>query len=243
MHEGARGAEPELRLRLTLSSIYGKLYRHFGPSGWWPAETPLEMIIGAILTQAVSWTNVEKAMANLKRENLLTVPALNQVEEDLLATLIRPAGYYRAKARKIKAFVEFLVKRYGGSLETLFRKADSASLEALREELLSVYGVGEETADSILLYAGGFPIFVVDAYTRRIGSRLGLFPPEASYREIQDFFMTHLPHSTKLFNEYHALLVGLGKYICRKSRPACSLCPVDRFCTWRIKTADLQTGG
>lgn len=216
--------------RHQLGLIYGALWRHFGPSAWWPAETPFEVIIGAILTQAVSWTNVEQAMANLKADDLLTPAALAQVPEEQLAALIRPSGYYRAKTRKIKAFIEFLATRYGGSLDRFFALTPAIPVQRLREELLAVYGIGPETADSILLYAGGLPIFVVDAYTSRIGSRLNLFPARATYAEIQGFFMTNLPSSARLFNEYHALLVRLGKDYCHKGQPVCGVCPLNHLC-------------
>jgi len=215
---------PGSTLTSLLLSIYKHLYDHFGPQHWWPAETPFEVIVGAILTQNVSWRNVERALANLKERGLLTPESLAQVPEEELGELLRPAGYFRGKARKIKAFLAHLFTQHQGQLERLLNQP----ADQLREELLGLWGIGPETADSIVLYAAGQPSFVVDAYTLRIFSRLGLLPAGTRYQEARDFFQKHLPPDGTLFNEYHALLVALGKDYCRKRRPRCNDCPLQR---------------
>jgi len=212
-------------LTATLLDIYQRLHDRYGPQHWWPAETPLEMIVGAILTQSAAWVNVEKGIANLKSRGLLSVSMLREVATEELARLIYPSGYYNVKARKLKAFAAWLGERYGDDLGRLF----ALDLATLRRELLSVYGVGEETADSIVLYAAHKPIFVVDAYTRRIITRLGLAPTHDSYEAFQEAFMDHLPHEEAMFNEYHALLVCHGKTVCRKS-PVCRDCCLASLC-------------
>lgn len=203
-------------LNKILMDIYTRLYNFYGPQHWWPGETPFEIIVGAILTQSTNWKNVEKAINNLKEANLLSPEKLHLIPTKKLETLIRPSGYYRAKAKKLKSFLSYLFTHYGGKLELMV----SQPLEKLREELLSVYGLGEETVDSILLYAGDKPIFVVDAYTKRTFSRLGLITERANYKTIQKMFMNNLPADSKLFNEYHALLVAFGKKQCKKE-PLC----------------------
>ena len=213
-------------METRLREIYALLYQHFGPQHWWPGDTPFEVIVGAILTQNTAWTNVEKAMGNLARAGLLEPERMHRAREDRVAELVRPSGYYHLKAKKLKAFVRFLYDRNGGELSHLFE----TDLERLREELLAVYGIGPETADSIILYAANRPIFVVDAYTRRIAARLGLARDDASYDELQRLFMAHLPRETPLYNEYHALLVALGKNVCRKTAPRCIECPLRALC-------------
>lgn len=203
----------------VLLDIYQKLLTHYGPQHWWPAEEPFEVIIGAILTQSAAWNNIEKAITNLKRAGVLTPKALRNLPAEEITKLIYPSGYYNVKARKLKAFVNWLSERYGDDLSTLFIK----NTEDLRSELLSVYGIGEETADSIILYAADKPVFVIDAYTRRFTNRLGLKPEMESYAAYQALFTEHLPADTQLFNEYHALLVSLGKDVCRKNL-ACERC-------------------
>ncbi len=201
--------------------IYERLYRAFGPQHWWPAETPFEVIIGAILTQNTSWANVEKAIINLNKANLLKPKSLKEISTRRLATFIRSTGYYNQKAKKVKNFIQFLFNNYQGSLKRMF----SEDYLILRARLLEINGIGEETADSILLYAGNKPVFVVDAYTKRILGRHNLIEPKASYCEIQNYFMNNLETKATLFNEYHALLVRLGKTICR-SKPDCHICPL-----------------
>ncbi|HAV43054.1 TPA: hypothetical protein DCX15_03470 [bacterium] len=204
-----------------LNWIYEKLFKAFGPRHWWPGESPFEIIIGAILTQNTAWTNVEKAINNLKDHSLLDPKRLNGTPQDRLAGLIRPAGYYQIKAERLKEFTRFLFANYDGDLEKMF----SRDMWELRAELLGVKGIGLETADSILLYAGNKPIFVVDAYTRRILLRHNLIEEKATYSQIQDLFMDNLPQDIKLYNEFHALIVQVGKEIC-KPKPNCSLCPL-----------------
>ncbi|MFC2009615.1 endonuclease III domain-containing protein [Chloroflexota bacterium] len=208
-----------------LLDMYHRLLSHYGPQHWWPADSPFEVIIGAILTQSAAWTNAERAIVNLKTEGVLSPPALRQIPIEELSQLIYPAGYYNAKAVKIKSFVQWLEEYYEYSLDRLF----ILDTQLLRRELLSVHGIGEETADSIILFAAKKAIFVIDAYTRRIISRLGLEPPTSSYTAFQDLFMQHLPHDESLFNEYHALLVCHGKVTCKK-RPLCHDCCLNSIC-------------
>ncbi len=203
----------------VLLNTYQKLSAYYGPQHWWPAEEPFEVIVGAILTQSAAWTNVEKAIANLKKAGALTPKTLRKLPSEQIASLIYPSGYYNVKARKLKTFVNWLGRRYGDNLSNLFNN----NIDDLREQLLTVYGIGEETADSIILYAADKPVFVIDAYTRRVLNRLGLKPPTETYDAYQTFFMEHLPADSKLFNEYHALLVCLGKDVCRKN-PVCERC-------------------
>ena len=208
-----------MRLDVTLSHLYDTLYREYGPQRWWPAETPFEVVIGAILTQSTSWTNVEKAIANLKAAGKLSPASLRQLSVPELAHLIHPCGYYNVKARRLKVFVDFLGARCGDDLDQLFK----GDISELRGQLLGIYGIGEETADSILLYAGGRPVFVIDAYTRRIIDRLGLAPADRTYAGYKKLFTANLPADVSLFNEYHALLVRHGKEVCRK-QPLCERC-------------------
>ncbi|MBL7130113.1 MAG: endonuclease III domain-containing protein [Candidatus Omnitrophica bacterium] len=204
-----------------LKEIYQRLYKTFGPQHWWPADTPFEVIIGAILTQNTAWVNVTKAVANLKQNNLFVPRAMKKISLRTLAGMVRSTGYYNQKAKKIKNFIKFLFDNYQGDLKRMF----SQDLLLLRTQLLTVNGIGQESADSILLYAGNQPIFVVDAYTRRIFSRHNLIEPDASYYAIQNYFMDNLENDVRLFNEYHALLVCLGKEIC-KPKPDCCHCPL-----------------
>jgi endonuclease-3 related protein len=211
----------------ALIDIYNTLFASYGPQHWWPADAPFEVIVGAILTQSAAWTNVEQAISNLKAAQALTPEALHHLPLDRLAQLIHPSGYYNAKALKLKAFADRLHSRYNNDLERLFA-LDTATL---RQELLSIHGVGEETADSILLYAAQRPSFVIDAYTRRIISRLGLAPAQDSYGAFQALFAQNLPEDEGFFNEYHALLVCHGKEVCRKI-PQCSHCCLRSNCPY-----------
>lgn len=206
-----------------LLDLYECLYTAFGPQNWWPGETPFEVCVGAILTQNTNWTNVSRAIGNLKEAGLLSPEALFPLPRDVLAEFIRPAGYYNVKAERLQTFVAFLMQEFAGNLDAAF----SLGLGDLRSRLLSLKGIGPETADSILLYAGGYPIFVVDAYTARILERHGLVGDDVTYDSLQSLFMDHLPPDPALFNEYHALLVKLGKCHCRKERPRCDTCPLD----------------
>lgn len=205
----------------AINRIYDELLRKFGPQQWWPGDTPLEIIVGAVLTQNTNWQNVERAIANLKKEKVLSLKALKLINIKRLAGLIRSSGYYNVKAKRLKNLINFIFCKYNGSLKKMF----DDSTEVLRESLLEVSGIGKETADSILLYGGGKPVFVVDAYTKRIFSRLGLVQKDSGYDEIQDIFYRNLKKNVKLYNEYHALIVNLGKNIC-KVKPACEICPL-----------------
>ena len=195
-----------------LDDTYRILDDHFGNLHWWPGDSPLEVIVGAILTQNTAWKNVETAIAALRRHALLSVTALMDIPERELAGMIRPSGYYNVKSRRLKAFLAFLRDEFRGSLDVMF----SEDVPMLRQKLLGIKGIGAETADSILLYAGGKPVFVVDAYTRRILSRHGIVATRSSYGEIQRLFMDRLPADAALFNQYHALIVYTGKNYCRK---------------------------
>ena len=206
----------------TLLDIYDRLYAHFGPRHWWPAKDAFEVMVGAILTQNTAWSNVEKAIRNLRKKRLLSPRKMRKVPLRELATLIRPSGFYNEKAKKLKAFVKFLINLCGGSIKKLYPK----DMSVLREKLLDVKGIGQETADSILLYALGKPIFVVDAYTKRIFTRHKLISENADYREIQNFFMDNIPKKVKFLNEYHALIVETGKSYCKKKKPFCKICPL-----------------
>jgi endonuclease-3 related protein len=208
-------------MKTLLMKIYDKLYQVYGPRHWWPGDTPFEIMVGAILTQNTSWGNVEKAIQKLKDKGVLNAEAIQQLRKSQLAPLIRSSGYYRIKAERLKAFVDFLFKEYDGDIE----KMGGERLLVLRQKLLEVNGIGPETADSILLYGLNKPIFVVDAYTKRILSRHGMISENISYEEIQKLFMKHFPSNKRLFNEYHALLVHLGKTLCKKV-PRCDICPI-----------------
>jgi endonuclease-3 related protein len=205
----------------TLKQVYERLLQAFGPQYWWPGDSPLEIMVGAVLVQNTSWKNVEKAIGNLKELDVLDPHALCRAPQEELEQWIRPAGYFRIKARRLRSLMEFVVDRYDGSLEAMF----ATDPPRLREELLAVHGVGPETADSILLYAGGLPVFVVDTYTHRVLARHGWSGFDADYYQLQDHFQERLPEDPVLFNEYHALLVRLGHLHCRKT-PKCDGCPL-----------------
>ncbi|HNR66366.1 MAG TPA: endonuclease III domain-containing protein [Atribacterota bacterium] len=208
-----------------LYSMHQVLLEFYGSLHWWPGESSLEIMVGAILTQNTNWQNVSKAIEKMKEEGLLEVTALFHMDEKSLGKIIKSCGYYNLKARRLKNFINFFYRNYGGSVERLF----SVDWKILREELLKINGIGPETADSILLYAGNKPIFVVDAYTRRIFHRHNYFSFKASYQEIQHFFMVHLPQDHSVYNEFHAQLVMLGKDFCNKNNPLCSQCPLSPF--------------
>ncbi len=212
------------RRKNKLLRIYNVLLKHFGPQAWWPAETPFEVMVGAILTQNTNWLNVEKAIANLKGAGGLGAKGLEKMSLRKLEKLIKPSGYYRQKAKKLKAFVKYFLRDYDGRLGKM-RDVDGYEL---RGELLKVHGIGPETADSILLYALDKLTFVVDAYTKRIGNRVGLFKLN-DYHEIKDYFEKNLPKDLEVYKEYHALLVELGKNYCR-TKPVCEECPILKNC-------------
>lgn len=256
-------------MKPPLRKIYNRLYAAFGPRHWWPGDTPFEVMVGAVLTQNTAWTNVEKAIENLKREQVLKPRAILSLSSSRLARLLKPAGYFRVKTRRLKSYVRYYVDRHGANP----RKMAAVPLDRLRAELLGVHGIGPETADSILLYALGKPVFVVDAYTHRIFQRHGWLragrersvlptpaategritwhglraggersvppttatrdgrikkhgsPPKTSYDELQNLFMNNLKSDAALYNEFHALIVNVGKDYC-KSRPRCESCPL-----------------
>ena len=227
----------ETALHDKLMDVYNRLYRRYGPQRWWPGDSAFEVIVGAILTQSAAWTNVDKALDNLKAQGLMEPAALREIPLEELASLIRPSVYFNAKARKLKAFVEHLGEHYDDDLEAMFQR----DVRDLRPELLAIYGIGEETADDILLYAAGKPVFVMDAYTRRILDRLGITPAQDRYSAYQALFMDNLPHKADLFNEYHALLDHHGVESCRKREPLCAQCCLLDLCpTGALKTTERQ---
>jgi len=207
-----------------LSKIYDKLSRRFGPQHWWPGDTVEEIIIGAVLTQNTNWGNVERAIANLKQADALSLRRIAQLKPETLSGLIRPSGYYNIKERRLRAVAEFFTKRCGADFGLL----DSVPMDTLRHELLSVYGVGRETADSILLYALNRPVFVIDAYTMRIGRRHGFLSEKDHYETARALFERTLKRDVPLFNEFHALLVRLGKEFCTPN-PQCEGCPLSHL--------------
>ena len=210
-----------------LPEIYRKLSHTFGPQRWWPGDTPFEISVGAILTQNTNWGNVEKAIQNLKSRDALSAGIIHEMPVKELAALIRPAGYFNIKAQRLKSFIGFLMKEYHGSMMKMKR----GETHLLREQLLSVNGIGPETADSILLYALEKPVFVIDAYTKRVLSRHRILDDKRSYDEFQSLFHATLSKNAKLFNEYHALFVKVGKTFCRKTNPLCDICPLSAFKT------------
>ncbi len=241
-------------LQSRLLSIYHTLNRHFGHRSWWPAETPFEVCVGAILTQNTSWKNVVKAIDNLKSSNALECSTIYSMSHDELAEIIRPAGYYNIKAKRLKNFVSLLQEKYDGSLDRLFETAiprtplnavssetghgdsaqrrsqfnsTNAGMRKLRKELLTVNGVGRETADSMILYAAGLPIFVVDLYTIRLLSRHRIIPDNTDYDDAQALFHNNLVHETDLFQDYHAQIVAVGNRFCSK-KPKCEECPLKK---------------
>jgi endonuclease III related protein len=208
-------------LRRQLLHLYDALYRRFGPQDWWSARSAFEVVVGAILTQSTAWVNVERALSRLRRAGALRPVVLHDLSARRLAALVRASGFYRVKAGRLRAFVRHLVRQHQGRLRSFLRQPAAA----LRAELLSIPGIGPETADSILLYAAGRPVFVVDAYTRRVLARHRIVPPEADYRTLQALFMANLPGDPALFSEYHALLVRVATEYCRAS-PRCERCPL-----------------
>jgi endonuclease-3 related protein len=194
----------------------------FGPQNWWPGDSPFEIMVGAVLVQNTAWRNVERAIKNLRDAGLMEPRALYALSPSELAELIRPAGYFQVKARRLRNLLQFVVEHYDGSLAAMF----GTSLDTLRVELLSINGIGPETADAILLYAGGLPTFVVDAYTHRVLARHAWVGFDANYHEIKELFESALPPDAPLYNEYHALLVRVGKDYCRRSEAHCEECPL-----------------
>ena len=213
-----------------LQTVFLRLEARFGPQQWWPAETPFEVAVGAILTQNTAWTNVERAIANLKAAEALSPAAFRRLAGDQMEQLIRPAGSFRQKAVRLQHLAAILIDRYGGDVARLC----AGPLDQARGRLLALPGIGPETADSILLYAAQRPSFVVDAYTRRIFTRLGLLTGKEGYEVIRARFLDALPHEFPLFNEYHALIVTLAKGHCRKQQPKCPTCPLQQICRFAL---------
>ena len=211
-----------MKKNLNLIDIYNMLYSFYGPQYWWPGDTPFEIAVGAILTQNTNWGNVEKAIKNLKDAKALSAKAMHEMPHQKLASLIRPAGYFNIKAKRLKSFIDFLADDYNGSM----KKMRKDEMEPLRKKLLDVHGIGPETADSILLYALDKPVFVIDAYTKRVLSRHKILDYNASYDEYQNLFHKELDEDLQLFNEFHALFVMVGKDYC-KPKPLCEKCPVN----------------
>jgi endonuclease III related protein len=234
---GARGprshSAPASEILPILPQYFDALFQARGKQHWWPGRTPFEVIVGAILVQNTNWVNAARAIANLRQAKLLTPFAMEKVPLPKLARLIRSSGYFRQKARKLKEFLRFLRKGHRASLTAMFR----TPIAKLREQLLNVHGIGPETADSILLYAGNHPVFVVDAYTRRILQRHGLATGKESYEEIRRLFEKSLPNDPELFNEFHALLVHTGKNYCRTRAPLCSQCALRPFLSHPVEGA------
>jgi endonuclease-3 related protein len=204
-----------------LRLIYRTLFKALGPQHWWPGDTPFEVAVGAILTQNTNWGNVEKAIGHLKAAHVLSAKKIHEMPVNRLAAFIRPAGYFNIKARRLKSFIHFLCEQYGGSMKRMEKEDD----RILREQLLSVHGIGPETADSMLLYALKKPVFVIDAYTKRILSRHGIMGHGEPYSDFQELFHLSLERDVRLYNEYHALFVATGKSFCRP-KPRCTKCPL-----------------
>ncbi len=217
----------------ALNRYYATLRRRLGPQGWWPARTRLEVILGAILTQNTAWHNAALALGRLRRTGLLRIGKLGRASLPRLKVAIRPAGFFRQKARAIRDFLDWLDAAHHGSLRSMFR----TPADRLRQELLELKGLGPETADAILLYAGGQPFFVADAYTRRVLARHRHIPEHAGYADAQQFLHQHLGRDPALFNEYHALLVEVGKRYCRRQAPRCDACPLQEFLPERRRAA------
>jgi endonuclease-3 related protein len=206
---------------MRLTEIYDRLFATYGPQKWWPGESPFEVLVGAVLVQNTAWKNVERAIANLREHGLMTPKKLYGLPPEELAEFIRSAGYFRLKAQRLRNLLQLIVEKYDGALEALFDQ----DVDLLRRELLTVKGVGPETADSIVLYAAGLPSFVVDTYTHRVLARHGWIEPEADYHQIKELFESQLPVDVPLYNEFHALLVRVGHHHCRKT-PVCEGCPL-----------------
>jgi endonuclease-3 related protein len=215
-------SKPERDARLF--PLYKELYSLYGSQYWWPGDTPFEIMVGAILTQNTNWRNVERAIENLKEAAMMDPHALWQ-NRYRIAKLIKPSGFYRIKTRRLTAFIRSFIEEYDGHVDSMKRKRTNT----LRQELTGIHGIGYETADSILLYALERPVFVVDAYTRRIGARHDLYESDVPYDVIRNLFENSLPKNVKIYNEYHALLVKIGKDFCRKNEPLCDACPVQRI--------------
>lgn len=209
-----------------IKKIYQVLYNYYGPQHWWPGESPFEIMVGAVLTQNTSWQNVKKAINNIKTRNLLYPQKLFKIPLHRLAQIIKPCGFYKLKARRLKNLLRFLMENYNGDVALLSNR--NLKTAELREKLLEIKGIGPETADSILLYALNRPVFVVDAYTRRVFSRHNFFSEDEKYSTIQQLFTENLPVAVQIYNEYHALIVQLAKEFCKKT-PNCQPCPLNNL--------------
>ncbi|MDD4203104.1 MAG: endonuclease III domain-containing protein [Candidatus Omnitrophica bacterium] len=216
-------------MKKVLNDIYSSLYRHFGPQNWWPGDSPFEVIVGAILTQNTAWTNVEKAVTNLKKAGVLSPAKMLALSNSKLSSLIKPSGFYNVKTSRLKTFLKIFKKKYNFSIKIMERH----NLSELRKELLDIKGIGRETADSIILYAVKKPIFVIDAYTKRMLTRFSLIEDDQNYANVQKLFMDNLESNTALFNEYHALIIKLAKDFCKARRPFCEKCPLRQSCKKR----------
>jgi len=221
-----------------LIKIYDKLLNRFGNQNWWPTTSiqnpEFEIIVGAILTQQATWKNVEIAIKNLKEKNLIEQKLLYNLQTTKLEQLIKPSGFFKVKAKRLRSFLKFFIEKYDGNLKKMFK----TPLQKLRKELLSVHGIGPETCDSILLYAGNKPVFVIDAYTIRLCKRYPVIGSE-KYEEVREFFEKNLPKDVNLFKEFHALIVELGKNYC-KTKPLCKKCPLKRGCKHAISVNNLS---
>lgn len=218
-----------------LLKIYDKLLNHFGNQKWWPADTRFEVIVGAILTQQTSWKNVEKSIKNLKENKVLEPKKMFNLPVNKLESLVKPSGFFKVKSKRLRSFLKFFVENYSGDLDKMFK----LSLNDLRKILLSVHGIGPETCDSILLYAGDKPVFVVDAYTIRLCERYPIIKLK-KYEKVRKFFEKNLPKDVNLFKEFHALIVELGKNYC-KTKPLCEECPLKEGCKHEISNNDLPS--
>lgn len=211
----------------TILNIYHRLFDEYGPQYWWPGDSKLEIIVGAILTQGTLWENAEKAVSNLRHESKLDIASLHDMTDGEMARLLHPSVYFNVKTRKVKAFVWHILDKYHGDLD-LFLSSDAGNL---RRELLGIYGIGEETADDIVLYAAGKPSFVIDEYTRRILIRIGIYPDKETYSGYQDLFIERLPSDANLFGEFHALLDEHASNKCLKVKPICDTCCLMEICS------------
>jgi endonuclease-3 related protein len=226
-----------MNISYLLQHIYATLLHSYGPQSWWPADSPFEMMVGAILTQNTAWTNVEKAIAGLREACDLTPEGVLSLDQERLEQAIRPSGYFRQKAERLRGFCRFIADEYGRDMAGM----EQVGTTELRETLLSLSGIGPETVDSMLLYALNKPVFVVDAYTVRLFSRLGLCGERANYDDVQALFMGNLAPDVKMFNEYHALIVNHSKRICTKRNPGCENCTLYEMCEWESKIQNLKS--
>jgi endonuclease-3 related protein len=226
-------------IETELLCLYMTLLDHFGPLNWWPADSPFEVVIGAILTQNTAWANVELAIANLKEEQVLSPDKLAEIPIDRLEELIKPSGFFRQKANRLQSLSIHLVTEWQSNLNAFC----SGSLVEARDRLLARPGIGPETADSILLYAVHRPSFVVDAYTRRIFERVGVLQGDETYAEVRELFTQALPEDVTLYNEYHALIVQLAKTFCKKRKPLCNGCPLNKRCRFATQATLVESNG